>query len=330
LSYVLTAAALGFLVLTLGYSAIEGKKSYASVVGYIVVLQMVLKAFKTLSKIITEVTRIYPSISRLYEFNKKPSDYPPKEKINELNLVLSDDALSDKNEKNLRLLPGDIIGLSAPVSLSRYSVRFFEKILAGGKRKRKKKTAGLIHSISISVPLQPPLVPITIRELLGIPAETGSAELRSAAGSLARNIEKVFKLDPETVITPNEIGKLSKELLNRLSLISCSLSDKSVLLVHSSLVTEEWLRENKTMLKNRILVVCYNGLPEKQISRQTVFKTYIAAAADGVIVAAGSFGMMIKRNASIKKIIEEHAQQLILKSGKMMVLTDIEDEDDDD
>ena len=71
LSYVLTAAALGFLVLTLGYAAIEGKKSWASVVGYIVVLQMVMKAFKTLSKVITEVTRIYPSLSRLYEFNKK-------------------------------------------------------------------------------------------------------------------------------------------------------------------------------------------------------------------------------------------------------------------
>ena len=28
---------------------------------------------------------------------------PSKEKINELNLVLSDDALSDKNEKNIHL-----------------------------------------------------------------------------------------------------------------------------------------------------------------------------------------------------------------------------------
>jgi ABC-type multidrug transport system fused ATPase/permease subunit len=330
LSYVLMAAALGLLVLTLGYAAMEGKNSWASVVGYIVVLQMVLKAFKTLSKIITEVTRIYPSISRLYEFNKKTNTSPSKEKINELNLILSDDALSDKNEKTIRLLPGDIIGLSAPVSLSRYSIKFFEKILTGSKRKRKKSIAGLIHSISISVPLKPPLVPITIRELLGIPAETGAPELRSAAGSLVRNIEKVFLLDPETVISKNELGKLSKDSLNRFSLISCSISHKSILLVHSSLISEDWLRENKTMLKNHILVICFNGLPDKQISQQAIIKTYIAAAADGTIVASGSFSMMKKRNAAVKKIIEDHAQDMIQKSEKMVVLTDIEDEDDDD
>ena len=80
--------------------------------------------------------------------------------------------------------------------------------------------------MSIAVPLHPPLVPVTIRELMGLPAEIGAAELRSAAGSMARNIEKVFPLDPDTILTHKDLGKLSNDSLNRFSLISCTLSDK--------------------------------------------------------------------------------------------------------
>lgn len=330
LSYILTAAALGFLVLTLGYSAIEGKNSWASVVGYIVVLQMVMKAFKTLSKVVTEVTRIYPGLSRLYEFNKKTSATPSKEKINELNLILSDDALTDKSERNITIRRGDIIGVSAPVSLSRYSVTFFEKILTSGKRKRKKNITGFLHSISIAVPLIPPQVPISIRDLLGMPAEIGAAELRIAAGSKARNIEKVFPLDPGTILTHKELVKLSEDSVKRLSLISCFLSDKPILLVQNSLITDEWLNENNTLLKNRILVVCFNGLPDHQISNKTGIKTYIVAAADKAIVASGPFSLLKKRKATIKKLLNEHVEQLISNSKKMIVLTDVEDDDDDD
>ena len=334
LSYVLTAAALGFLLITLGYSAIEGKKSWAAVVGYIIVLQTVMKSFKTLSKIVTEITRVYPGLSRSYEFNKKSATLPPKEKIHELNLILSDDALSGNNQKNITLKYGDIIGLSAPVTLSRYSVKFFEKILKGGKRKdrdkrkEKKKITDLIHSISIAVPIRSPRVPITIRELLGIPADIGAAELRIAAGSLAKKIEKVFPLDPDTLLSEHDIEKLSSDSLKQFSLISCSVSDKPILLVHNSLITEKWLKENETTLKHRILVICFNGLPD---SHQTVIKTYIASAADGNIIASGSFNFLKKRSSAIKKIIDDRAQQLLINSKKVLAEdSDMEDDDDDD
>ena len=55
------------------------------------------------------------------------------------------------------------------------------------------------------------------------------------------------------------------------------------------------------MLKNRILIVCFNGLPDKQISQQTDIKTYIAAAADGAIVASGSFRLIKKTQCSLEK-----------------------------
>ncbi len=313
ISYVLTAAALGFLVITLGYSAIEGLKSWASVVGYIVVLQMVMKAFKTFSKIITEVTRIYPGLSRLYEFNKKPAAARSKKAIDKLNLVLSDDVLSDKKEKNITLRRGDIIGFSAPVSLSRYSVKFFTKVLEGAKGKRKKGGAALLDSISIAVPIHPPMVPVTLRELLGIPADMGADEVRNAAGSLAHNIEKVFPLDPERLLSPDDLQRLSNDSLKRLSLISCVVSEKPILLVHSSLITEGWLKENKTLLDNRILVVCFNGLPDKHISRKLVIRKYIVTAADGDIVAAGSFSMLKRSKRAVERIVEEHAQDTDIK-----------------
>jgi hypothetical protein len=111
--------------------------------------------------------------------------------------------------------------------------------------KIQKNISGLIYSMSMSVPLLPPIVPVTIRELLGLPEEVGASELRSAAGNMARSIEKVFPLDPEHLLTRTDLEKLSDDSLKRFSLLSCSLTDKSILLVHSTLITEEWLKENK-------------------------------------------------------------------------------------
>ncbi len=329
-SYVLTAVALSFLVVTLGYAAIEGKRSWAAIVGFILILRTVMQTLKTIFKIITEVYRVYPGISRLYEFHKNSNIPRSKEMLDKLNLVISNNSLHEKSEKQIVVQQGDIIGISAPVSLSRYSIKYFEKVLAGGKRKRKKGRADFISSISIAVPLSPPLAPVSLRNVLGIPPEMRAADLRNAAGTRAAKIEKTFLLDPDRLISAKDIKNLSPDSLNWLSLISCVISDKPILLIHSSLISEDWLREKKSILKNRILVVCFNDLPEAQISLKTDVKTYIVAAADGDIVAAGSFGMLKKRKADVKKTLREHDLMLISKSEKIIAIDDLDDDDEED
>jgi hypothetical protein len=329
-SYILTAVALCFLVMTLGYAAIEGRKSWASIVGFILILRTVMQTMKNMLKIFTEVTRLYPSISRIYKFNPKsaPKSQPGKT-INKLNLPVSDEAVTERSLKQISVQPGEIIGISAPVTLSRYSITFFDQILSGNIKKRKNYRPEFIESISIAVPLSIPQITVTLRELIGIPENTGTDELRIAAGSLAKKIERTFPLEPEQPITQKDLNKLSQDSLNRLSLISCLLSDRPIILAQRSLITEDWLNENKAVLKEKILAVCYTGLPGIPVSVQTPVKTYIAAASDGIIVAAGSFGMMQKRKTAVNKMLQEHTRQLISNSEKLVVVAGVEDDDDE-
>jgi len=329
-SYVLTAVALGFLVLTLGYSAMEGKRSWATIVGYIITLKMVMDSLKTLFKMFTEVTRLYPGLSRLYEFNYRRPSRREVEKVSELKPALSEDALVFSNGKHITLKTGDIIGIAAPVSLSRYSVTFFEKLLYGGKRKGKKKRGGLRDFISIAAPLNPPLVPVKLREMLGITPGVDAEELKKAVGVRAGKIDEVFPLDPEGIVTSEDLKKLTKDSIRRLSLVSCLLSGRPILLVHSSLLSEDWFKENSDLLKTRIIAVCYNGMPDRQISVKMSVKGYLVAAADGNIVAWGTFSMLKKNLSNVKRVLKDHAQAVISRSDKQFVLAGTDEDEDDD
>jgi len=328
LSFALTGVALGFLLLTLGYSAIKDETSWAAVVGFIVVLKMVMQALKNFFKLITEVTRLYPSISRLYDFNKKQPKQSSKNFIDRLSLNLGEDIITDKKEKKIVLEKGDILAMSAPVTLSRHSIRFFASILAGSRKK--KKITALINSIVIAAPIAPPAVDVALGELLGLPEGAGADELRKAAGSRAGKIEKVFPLDPHTVITQRDFKKLSKDSVNRLSLMAALISDRPVVPVHNSLVTDEWLKEFKDQLGEKILVVCYNGLPGEPVSVKADVKLYIAAASDLTIAAAGSFSMMRKKKKQAAELLLQRQQELMAKSEKLITASGSEEDEDDE
>jgi hypothetical protein len=332
LSNVLTGIALGFLVLILGYSAINEEKSWASVVGYIIILKTVMQSIKSILKMLTAIARLYPGISRLYGFNrnKNKSTLSSMYKINEVKLSFADDAILGKGEKSASLKKGDIVVFSAPVTLSRYSVKFFEKVLARGKGKGKKKSSVLLDSIAIAVPFKPLLAPVPLRDLLGISDNVNAGELRQAAGSRAGKIEKVFPLDPDRIVADKDLKKLSADSMNYFSLISCILSDRPIILAHDSLITEEWMNENRTALENRILVICFNGLPDELAVAAKNIKTYIVAAADLDIVAAGSFNILKKRKAAIVKILQEREERVVSTSKRVLVVSSTEEEEDDD
>ncbi len=332
LSNMLTGIAMGFLVMILGYSAINEEMSWAAVVGYIIILKTVMQSIKSILKMLTAVARLYPGISRLYEFNRninKPS-LSSMHKISEVMLSFAEDAILEKSEKSVILKKGDIVGFSAPMTLSRYSVKFFEKVLARGKGKRKKKSPVLLDSIAIAVPFKFLLAPIALRDLLGVSDNVNAGDLRVAAGSRAGKIEKVFPLDPDTVVTDKDLKKLSIDSMNYFSLISCTLSDRPILLVHGSLITEEWVNENRTVLENRILIICYNGLPDELTVPVKNIKTYIVAAADLDIVAAGNFNILKKRKAAIEKLLLEREEKVVSASERVLVISSTEEEEDDD
>jgi len=327
-SYALTGIALSFLMFTLGHAAIKGEKSWAEIVGYIVVLRMVMQALKTLFKIFTEVARIYPGLNRLYRFDKSKYPVQSEVKTDKLNIVLSNDAISEKNEKSINIRKGEVIALSAPISFSRFSVLFFEKVLSG--RKFKKNKRGLLGSISIAVPLSPPMVPVTLREMLGLQADVGADDLRKALGIYARKIEKIFPLEPDIPISAECMEKVSIDFLRRLSLVSCIISDRPIILVESSLLTDKWLMENKTTLEKRIIIACFKGLPDEIMSKEVFIKSYIVTAADGAIVFSGSYDMLKKRRDSIEKVLKDHEERVIATSKSGIVLNESDEDDDDE
>jgi hypothetical protein len=332
LGFALLGVALSFLLMTLGYSALMDETSWAAVVGYIVMLNMVLKAFKSLFKLITEVTRMYPPISRLYEFNKKES-LSPVSAIDELILDIPSSALTDKKESKFVLKKGEMAGISAPVSLTRYSIKFFDKLLTVRKKKKKKKKmvkVNLLHSAAIAVPISAIPVPVSLKDLMGLTDETGPDELKQAAGSMAGKIGKIFQLSPDTVIEQKDLNRLPEEALRYFSLMSSLVSDRSIIMAQSSLITEEWLAEFKDILKERIFIVCYQGLPEKPVSSKSAFKIFLAASADCTIAAAGTFSFINKRRKAINAMLKEREELLIAGSEKLIVLSgDDEDEDDE-
>ena len=160
--------------------------------------------------------------------------------------------------------------------------------------------------------------------------ETGGDDLKKAAGTMAGKIEKVFPLLPDTVIEQKDLDRLPEEALLYFSLMSSLVSDRPLIMAQSLVITEKWLAEFKDNLKERILIVCYQGLPEKQISSKTAFKIFLAAAADCTIAAAGSFSFINKKRNAVNALLKERADLLIASSEKLIVLTDDDEDEDDD
>jgi len=103
-----------------------------------------------------------------------------------------------------------------------------------------------------------------------------------------------------------------------------------IILAESSLVTDKWFRENKSLLENRILILCLKGLPDEQINVDIPVKTYMVAAPDGAIIGSGSFSFLNKKRVDFKKILKEHELKLIAKSKHGLVINSSDDDDDDD
>jgi len=224
-------------------------------------------------------------------------------------------------------------GISAPVSLTRYSIKFFDNLLRLPEKKKKNKKRivfSLLDSTAIAAPISAIPVPVPLRHLLGLADNAGADELKKAAGTMAGKIEKVFPLHPDTVIDQKVLGRLPENALKYFSLMSCLVSARPVIMAYNSLITEEWLAEFKEILNERILIVCYQGLPEKPVSGKTSFKIFIAAAADCTITAAGSFSFINKKRSVINDLLNEKEKLLISSSEKLIAVTGQDEDEDDD
>lgn len=325
-SYITTAVILSFLLFFMGRNAIKGETNWALLVAYIVLLRTIMQSFKNLFQMVTAVSRYYPGIKRLYKFFRY-NTFPDKGyDIDELHLHIVKDGLSEKSGHEQVVKKGDIAGLVIPVAFSRYSVQFISHVLSGNK---KKSVNGFSSSVSIALPLTKPLIPVSLRVLLGLPENWDQQAVKSSLGKNASKIKKYLGLDPDAVISPESWAGLNDDDLRNISLLGAEASTRPVLIIHWQLASEEWLKKHANHLANRIVFICYDGEPSGNGFNNLAIN--IVAAIDAAIIGSGSGKWLKKSWLQLKELREEISKKLISQSpGFIVGMFSDEDEDDDD
>lgn len=325
-SYVTTAVVLAFLLFFMGRNAMRGNISWALVVTYIFLLKTIMQSFKNLFQVVTVVSRYYPGIKRFYQFCREHPLTGENYNINELHLQIVNDGFYEKSSGKPVIKKGEIAGLFIPVVFSRYSVKFISRVLSGDDKKTINDLSSLI---SVVLPLSKPVIPVSLRVLLGLPDEWDSDTIKLILGKKALKIGKYLSLDPDDIINPESWAGLSDDDLKVVSLLGAEASIRPVLIIHEQLVSEEWLKEYAKLLHDKIIFICYEGEPSWD--RLHKLSVNIVAAVDATIIGLGSWKWLKKFWARLKERQEQVSKGLISKSPDFITgMFSDEDEDDDD
>jgi len=323
-SYIITAVILSFLLFFMGRNAIRGEISWALLVAYIFLLKTIMQSFKSLFQVVTVVSRYYPGIKRFYKFCRETTPAGKRYNINELHLPIVKDGIYEKSGYKPVIKKGDIAGLVIPIPFSRYSVKFISRVLSGDKKKFVNNVSSLI---SVALPLSKPVVPVSLRVLLGLPEEWDRKTVNLILGNKASKIKKYLSLDPDDIIGPESWARLSDDDLKAISMLGAEASTRPILVIHEQLVSEGWLKENANRMADRIVFVCYEGEPSWRRLHKLSFN--FVAAVDATIIGCGS-GKWLKNSWYLLKERQEQISKVLISQSPDFITGMFSDEDEDD
>lgn len=256
LSFAIMGVVLAGLIGYMGGEALAGAMPWTRLVAYMVVLRLTLNSLRSVFATFAFFSRFYPSIERLHRFFCATNSQRSPETLEALPLHLSSQTLTERAELTEPIRPGEIVGVTLPVALSRYSLGLLAPVFAGPDPKERRRVIG---HMAMAAPLSVPQVAASMRGLLMMDAGWEETALRARLGEYADDVEAAVGLDPDAVVPAEAWGRLPREAADRLVLVAAEASERPVLAVEAGLVTGEWIHRLCQGRQGRIVLLCGSG-----------------------------------------------------------------------
>lgn len=281
LSFALMGVVLAGLIGYMGRQALTGEIPWTQVIAYVLVLRFALAGLRSLLNTFAFFSRFYPSINRLQEFFSATNSAISRDPLPELPLPSTTDALTQDDAATRPLRPTEVVGVTLPVALSRYSVGLLAAVFAGSDPTRRRR---LLGHIAMAAPLSVPSTPASMQDLLLLDDRWDPETLRQRLGDQAAAVESTVGLDPAAAISGGHWAKLPPKAAGRLALVAAECSDRPLLAVDRTLVDEEWKEIDQHRRQGKIVLVCSEDPPEPD-SRAS---RHLVVSEDGTLTAIGS------------------------------------------
>lgn len=283
LSFAVMGVVLAGFIGYMGSEALAGAMPWTRLIAYMVVLRVTLSSLRQVLATVAFFSRFYPSIERLHRFFCASNNRRSPEPLEELPVHPSAATLTESPEMARPARRGDVMGLTLPVSLSRYSLGLMVPVFAGSDPKARRRRLG---QIAMAAPLAVPPVAASMHSLLPLDGDWDAAGLRARLGEHADAVEAAIGLDPHAAVPADGWAQLPREAAERLVLVAAEASERPVLAVDAGLVTPEWVERLSQEGEGRILLVC--GTSARRVEAGLGVTRELVVSPAGQVVAIGS------------------------------------------
>lgn len=283
LSFAVMGVVLAGLIGYMGAEALAGAMPWTRLIAYMVILRLTLNSLRQVLATFAFFSRFYPSIERLHRFFCASNIEPSPEPLAELPVHRSAATMTERAEMAGPVQRGEVVGVTLPVALSRYSLGLIAPVFAGSDPRARRR---LLGQMAVAVPLSAPPAAASMHSLLSLDGAWDETALRARLGEHADAVEAAVGLDPDAVVSPEGWAQLPREAAERLVLVAAEASQRPVLAVAPELVTPEWVERLRQGGEGRVLLVCGTGSRPGDAGLGIARELVVSAA--GQVVAIGS------------------------------------------
>lgn len=283
LGFAVMGVVLAGLIGYMGRESLAGNMPWTRLIAYMVVLRITLSGVLALFTTVAFFSRFYPSIDRLNRFFSGSSSLTNVEPLTELPLCGSGQAVTESQKMTRPIPRGEVVGVTLPVALSRYSLGLLAPLFAGPNLQQRRRVLG---QIAMAAPLSVPPTAASMRSLLTLDGSVDLGTLRERLGDQAAPVEDTIGLDPSVAVPAEAWARLPVEAAARLVLVAAEASERPVCAVARDLATEEWIERLSRGPGNKIVLVCGSGAPLRHDG--LAMNREVVASVDGDILAIGS------------------------------------------
>lgn len=283
LSFAVMGVVLAGLIGYMGAEALAGEMPWTRLIAYMVILRLTLSSLRQIFATFAFFSRFYPSIERLHRFFCASNSHPSPEPLEALPLHRNSDTLTQSAEMSRPVRRGEIVGVTLPVALSRYSLGLLAPLFAGSDPRERRR---LLGQIAMAAPLSVPPVAASMRSLLTLDGAGDAVALRQRLGEHADAVEATVGLDPDAAVSAEAWTRLPREAADRLVLVAAEASDRPVLAIDAGLVTPEWVQRLRQGNSGRVLLLCGTG--SRRASGDLGAARELVVSTAGQMVAIGS------------------------------------------
>lgn len=315
-SQITGAVALLGLLAYLGTQVLAGALSITAAVAFMLVLRFVLVAMRGVFRGFALMSRHYPSVYRffLYGTGQERRRSLPADVTFKLRLAAGGLRAPEAPKRSWRVGPGDVLGVNAPVSPSRYSVWYFASLLANA--------GDMEQALTIRDATSVAAIPPAPRETTSLRAHFGfedGARFEAVAASIGpeatTRLRELGIASLDTSHEPDVLADLGGATGRALALAAARHADTRVVIAAARLLPDDI----RARAGDQLIVARHRIRPQRDIA-----DVHVVAASDGAIVAWGRPAWVREHWADIRAHVRAYEEAL------QRTLGDDADGDEDD